>query len=168
MENKIKFVPTLTPTYEQWKSLPNYLTHHEPSLHRRFGAAKILPPNRWISLMKNPYDLRQIKSYIKQEILPSKQHSNVFYIQNSEITKRRSITYEEYKTLAESDTHRLSNDITMPLTDYFWSTLTKRMSYFISNIDESLFAKRETVFNMSNLPSLLKYYPQTIPGNHNC
>lgn len=163
-KNKTKFIPTLTPTYEQWKSLPSYFIHHETSLQRRFGAVKILPPTRWIPLLKNPYDLRQLKVYMKQEIRPSKQQSNVFYIENSPVEKRRAMTYDEFKTLAESDACRLSDSITNPIPDYFWSTLSHRTSLFVPNIDESLFNKRENIFNMSNLPSLLRYYPQTIPG----
>jgi hypothetical protein len=164
MENNIKSVPTLTPTFEQWKSLPIYLTHHEASLQRRFGAVKILPPSRWIPLLKNPYELRSIKLYIKQEILLSSHQSNVFYIQNSEIVKRRSMTYEEFKILAESDTYRLKDTININIRDYYWSTISDNISLYVPNINNSLFSKRENIFNMTNLPSLLKYYPKTIPG----
>jgi len=164
MENNIKFVPILTPTFEQWKSLPIYLTHHETSLQRRYGAVKIIPPSRWIPLMKNPYELRQIKLYIKQEIIRSSHQSDVFYIENSEISKRRSMTYEEFKTIAESDTYRLKDTINNTITDYFWSTISNNISLYVPNINDSLFSKRENIFNMNNLASLLKYYPKTIPG----
>jgi len=165
MENSIKFVPTLIPTFEQWKSLPIYLTHHETSLQRRYGAVKIIPPSRWIPLMKNPYELCQIKLYIKQEIIRSSHQSDVFYIENSKISKRRSMTYEEFKTLAESDAYRLKDTINNNIKDYFWSTISNNISLYVPNIDNSLFSKRENIFNMNNLPSLLKYYPKTIPGN---
>jgi hypothetical protein len=164
MENNIKFVPILTPTFEQWKSLPIYLTHHETSLQRRYGAVKIIPPSRWIPLLKNPYELRQIKLYIKQEIIRSSHQSNVFYIENSEISKRRSMTYEEFKIIAESNTYRLKDTINNTITDYFWSTISNNISLYVPNIDDSLFSKRENIFNMNNLASLLKYYPKTIPG----
>jgi hypothetical protein len=164
MEYRLKFIPTLTPTFEQWKSLPIYLTHHEASLQRRFGAVKILPPSRWIPLLKNPYELRLIKLYIKQEILLSSHQSNVFYIQNSEIVKRRSMNYEEFKILAESDTYRLKDTININIRDYYWSTISDNISLYVPNINNSLFSKRENIFNMTNLPSLLKYYPKTIPG----
>lgn len=164
MESNIKFIPTLTPTFEQWKSLPIYLTHHETSLRRRFGAAKLLPPSRWIPLIKNPYDLRQIKLYIKQEILRSSHHTDVFYIQNSPIPKRRSMNYDEFKTIAESEVYRLKDSVTQTITDYFWSTIGQNISLFVPNIEDSLFAKREEIFNMNHLASLLKYYPKTIPG----
>ena len=164
MEKSIKFIPILTPTYEQWKSLPIYLTHHETSLQRRFGAAKILPPSRWNPLIKNPYELRQIKLYIKQEIIRSSNHSDVFYIQNSETIKRRFMTYDEFKTIAESDPYRLQDSINNNITEYFWSTISNNLPLYVPNIDESLFAKKENVFNMTNLPSLLKYYPKPIQG----
>ena len=164
MEKSIKFIPILTPTYEQWKSLPNYLTYHETSLQRRFGAAKILPPSRWNPLIKNPYQLRHIKMYIKQEIIRSSNHSDVFYIQNSETIKRRFMNYDEFKTIAESDLYRLQDSINNNITEYFWSTISNTLPLYVPNIDESLFAKRENVFNMTNLPSLLKYYPKSIPG----
>jgi len=164
MENNSKFIPILTPTFEQWKSLPIYLTHHETSLQRRFGAVKILPPTRWIPLIKNPYEVRQIKFYIKQEIIRSSHQSDVFYIQNTEISKRRSITYEEFKTIAESDTYRLKDTINNNISDYFWSIISNNISLCVPNIDNSLFSKREKIFNMENLPSLLKYYPKSIPG----
>jgi len=164
MEYRLKFIPTLTPTFEQWKSLPIYLTHHETSLQRRFGAVKLLPPSRWIPLIKNPYDLRQIKLYIKQEIIRSSHQSDVFYIQNSEILKRRSMTYDEFKTIAESDAYRVKDSINDNLIDYFWSTISNNISLYVPNIDDSLFAKREDIFNMNNLTSLLKYYPKRIPG----
>lgn len=164
MENSIKFIPILTPTFEQWKSLPNYLIHHETSLQRRYGAVKILPPSRWIPLFKNPYNLNQIKSYMKQEIIPSSNQSDVFYIKNIEIPKRRSMSYEEFKILAENDTYRLNDTINFNLTDYFWSTISTNISLHVPNIEDTLFSKRENIFNMSNLPSLLKYYPKTILG----
>jgi hypothetical protein len=163
MEKHIKYIPTLTPTFEQWKSLAIYLTHHETSLQRRFGAVKLLPPSRWISLIKNPYELRQIKMYIKQEILPSNQ-PDIFYIKNTEIPKRRSMSYDEFKTIAESDTYRLPDSINNNIPDYFWSIISNNLSLSVPNIDDSLFAKREKIFNMMNLSSLLKYYPTTIPG----
>ena len=164
MENNIKFVPTLTPTFEQWKALPSYLNHHETSLQRRFGAAKIIPPTRWIPLVRNSYEIRQIKLCIKQTIVRSSRQSNVFYIQNCETTKRRFMTYEECRNIAESDSYRLKDSINENFSDYFWSTITNNNSLYISNIDESLFAKREKIFNMSQLPSLLTYYPKSIPG----
>jgi hypothetical protein len=164
MEKSTKFVPILTPTFEQWKSLPNYLTLHETSLQRRFGAAKILPPSRWVPLLKNPYELRHIKMYIKQEIIRSSHQSDVFYIQSSETIKRRFMTYEEFKTIAESDAYRLKDSMNNNITDYFWSTVSNNMPLHVPNIDESLFAKRENVFNMTSLPSLLKYYPKSISG----
>lgn len=164
MENRIKLVPTLTPTYEQWKSFAIYLTHHEPSLQRRFGAVKIVPPSRWIPLTKNPYDIRHVKMYIKQEIIRSSHQSDVFYIKNSETTKRRFMTYDEFKTIAESDTYRLKNTINDTFMDYFWSTISTKVSLCVPNIDDTLFAKREEVFNMNNLASLLKYYPERIQG----
>lgn len=162
----MKLIPTLTPTFDQWKSLPIYLTQHETSLQRRFGAVKLLPPSRWIPLMKNPYELVQMKSHIKQEIFPSPQNPDVFFIQNTPTAKRRSITYAEFQTIAESDPYRLKDSVNQHVTDYFWSTLTGNHSLSIPNIDESLFSKREAIFNMNHLASLLKYYPQTIPGNH--
>ncbi|UJR32194.1 hypothetical protein I4U23_019658 [Adineta vaga] len=164
MENNVKFIPILTPTFEQWKALPSYLSHHETSLQRRFGAVKLIPPSRWIPLIKNPYEIRQIKIYIKQTIIRSSHQSNVYYIQNSETTKRRFMTYEECKIVAESDPYRLNDTINQNFIDYFWSTITNNISLYISNIDESLFAKRENVFNMTNLASLLKYYPKPISG----
>ncbi len=164
VEYSQKFIPILTPTFEQWKSLPNYLTHHETSLQRRFGAVKLLPPSRWSPLIKNPYDLRQIKLYIKQEIIRSSNQSDVFYIQNTEIPKRRSTTYEEFKDIAESDTYRVKDSINDNIVEYFWSTISKNISLYVPNIDDSLFAKREESFNMNELPSLLKYYPKKIPG----
>ncbi|CAF0932391.1 unnamed protein product [Adineta ricciae] len=164
MENNIKFIPTLTPTFEQWKALPSYLNHHETSLQRRFGAAKIIPPTRWIPLVKNSYEIRQIKLCIKQTIIRSSRQTNVFYIQNCETTKRRFMTYEECRNIAESDSYRLKDSINENFTDYFWSTITNNNSLYITNIDESLFAKREKIFNMSQLPSLLTYYPKSIPG----
>ncbi|CAF1069086.1 unnamed protein product [Rotaria sordida] len=164
MENSTKFIPTLTPTFEQWKSLPIYLTHHETSLQRRFGAVKILPPSRWVPLIKNPYELRHIKMYIKQEIIRSSHQPDVFYIQNSETPKRRFMTYEEFKTIAESDTYRLEDTVNSNIMDYFWSTISNSVSLYVPNIDDSLFTKRETSFNMANLASLLKYYPKRIPG----
>jgi hypothetical protein len=164
MENSIKFIPTLTPTFEQWKSLPMYLAHHETSLHRRFGAVKLLPPSRWVPLVKNPYDLRHIKVYIKQTITRSSHQPNVFYIHNSETTKRRFMTYDECKTIAESDAYRLKDTINANPADYFWSTITTNVSLHVSNMEESLFAKKENVFNMASLTSLLKYYPTSISG----
>ncbi|CAF3131304.1 unnamed protein product [Rotaria socialis] len=164
MENSTKLIPTLTPTFEQWKSLAIFLTHHETSLQRRFGAVKILPPSRWAPLVKNPYDIRHIKLYIKQEIIHASHQSDVFYIQNSETLKRRSMTYDEFKTIAESDPYRLSDTVNDNVLDYFWSTISKRASLYVPNVDDTLFAKRETVFNMTDLSSLLKYYPQRIPG----
>jgi hypothetical protein len=164
MENSIKFIPTLIPTFEQWKALPIYLTHHETSLQRRFGAVKLIPPSRWIPLVKNPYELRHIKIYIKQETIRSLHQPDVFYIQNSEATKRRFMTYEECKTIAESDTYRLKDTINNNFMDYFWSTISNNISLYVPNIDDTLFSKRETVFNMADLASLLKYYPKQIPG----
>jgi hypothetical protein len=164
VEYSLKFIPTLTPTFEQWKSLPSYLTHHETSLQRRYGAVKLLPPSRWIPLKKNPYDLCQIKLYIKQEIIRSSHQSDVFYIQNTEISKRRSMTYDEFKTIAESDTYRVKDSINDNIIEYFWSTISNNISLHVPNIDDSLFAKREEIFNMNDLPSLLKYYPKQIPG----
>lgn len=165
MENlTTKLIPTLTPTFEQWKSLPIYLTQHETSLQRRYGAVKLLSPSRWIPLTKNPYELAHIKSYIKQEIIRSKHHSDVFYIRNTSVAKRRPISYGEFRTTAESDGYRLKDSVSQRVTDYFWSNLTENISLSIPNIDDSLFAKRESVFNMNQLASLLKYYPETIPG----
>ena len=164
MENLTKLIPTLTPTFEQWKSLPIYLTQHETSLQRRFGAVKLLPPSRWIPLTKNPYELTSIKSYTKQEIVRSTHHSDVFYIRTTSVAKRRPITYGEFQILAENDTYRLSDSVNQRLTDYFWSNLTENIALSIPNIDESLFAERESIFNMNHLASLLQYYPQTIPG----
>lgn len=161
----MKLIPTLTPTFEQWKSLPIYLTQHETSLQRRFGAVKLLPPSRWIPLMKNPYELVQMKSFVKQEIFPSTRNPDVYFIQNTSTVKRRSITYGEFQSIAESDPYRLKDSVNQHVTDYFWSTLTEKNPLSIPNIDESLFSKREAVFNMNHLASLLKYYPQTIPGN---
>ncbi|CAF2978239.1 unnamed protein product [Rotaria sp. Silwood2] len=164
MENSIKFIPTLTPTFEQWKSLPIYLTHHETSLQRRFGAVKLLPPSRWVPLIKNPYEIRHIKMYVKQEIIRSSHQSDVFYIQSSETLKRRFMTYDEFKTIAESDTYRLEDTVNGNIMDYFWSIISNNVSLCVPNIDDSLFAKRENIFNMTNLPSLLKYYPKRMPG----
>ena len=164
MENLTKLIPTLTPTFEQWKSLSTYLTQHETSLQRRFGAVKLLPPSRWMPLTKNPYELAPIKSYLKQEIFRSKCHPDVFYIRNTSLAKRRPITYGEFQNIAESDTYRLNDSVNQRLTDYFWSNLTESIALSVPNIDDSLFAKRESIFNMNHLASLLKYYPQTIPG----
>ncbi|CAF1140950.1 unnamed protein product [Adineta steineri] len=164
MIDSIKFIPTLTPTFEQWKLLPVYLAHHETSLQRRFGAVKIIPPSRWSPLTKNPYELRQIKFSIKQEIIRSSHQSDVFYIQNYETSKRRLMTYEECKITAESDSYRVKDEISNNFTEYFWLTIPNNISLYVPNIDDSLFAKRENVFNMTQLPSLLKYYPKPIPG----
>lgn len=164
MKSSVKSIPTLTPTYEQWKSLPIYLNHHEASLQRRFGAVKLIPPSRWIPLLKNPYELRHIKMYIKQEKIRSCHQSDVFYIQNLATPKRRSMTYEEFKIIAESDKYRLKDTVSNNFMDYFWSTIANHVSLYVPNIEESLFSKRESVFNMANLASLLKYYPKRIPG----
>jgi DNA phosphorothioation-dependent restriction protein DptG len=102
--------------------------------------------------------------YIKQEIIRSSHQSDVFYIQSSETIKRRFMTYEEFKTIAESDAYRLKDSMNNNITDYFWSTVSNNMPLHVPNIDESLFAKRENVFNMTSLPSLLKYYPKSISG----
>jgi hypothetical protein len=102
--------------------------------------------------------------YIKQEIIHSSNHSDVFYIQNSETIKRRFMTYDEFKTIAESDPYRLQDSINNNITEYFWSTISNNLPLYVPNIDESLFAKKENVFNMTNLPSLLKYYPKPIQG----
>ena len=164
MENTTQYVPTLTPTFEQWRSLALYLTHHETRLQRRYGAVKILPPSRWISLTKNPYELRQIKLYVKQKIIRSSHLTEVFYIQNTEIIKRRVMSYEDFKTLAESDTYRLNDAADDKITEHFWSTLPHSKPLCVPNIEDSLFAKRETIFNMAHLPSLLSYYPNAISG----
>ena len=164
MENRARCVPTLTPTFEQWRSLALYLTHHEARLQRCYGAVKILPPSRWIPLTKNPYDLRQIKLYVKQEIIQSSHLTEVFYIKNTEIIKRRLMSYEDFKALAESDTYRLNDAVNDKMTEHFWSTLPHSKPLCVPNIDDSLFAKREAIFNMAHLPSLLSYYPNVISG----
>ncbi|CAF1135039.1 unnamed protein product [Rotaria sp. Silwood1] len=164
IENRIKLIPTLTPTFEQWKSLPIYLTQHETRLQRRFGAVKIVPPSRWVPLIKNPYELCNLKMYIKQEITGSSHQPDVFYIKNSKISKRHFMSYNEFKTIAESDTYRLEDTLNCNINDYFWSTILNNISLCVPNIDDSLFSTRENVFNMANLASLLKYYPEKISG----
>ena len=164
MAGSVEYAPILTPTYEQWRSLAVYLTHHETNLQRRCGAAKILPPARWTPLLKNPHEIRHIKTYLKQEVVRSSRQSNVFYIEKIAVNKRRLVSYDEFKSLAESDAHRLKDDVTRNLIEHFWETVTTATPIAAKDIDGSLFDKRESVFNMLHLPSLLKYYPKTIPG----
>ena len=163
-EKSVEYSPILLPTYEQWKSLAIYLTHHEPSLQRRYGAAKIIPPNRWTPLLKNPYEIRHIKTYRKQEVVRSSHQLDVFYIEKTEVNKRRLISYDEFKALAESEAYRLQDDVNTNIIDHFWTTVTKVVPISANDVDGSLFNKKENVFNMFCLPSLLKYYPRTIPG----
>lgn len=60
--------------------------------------------------------------------------------------------------------YRLKDTISVNITEYFWTTISNNISLSVSNIDDSLFSLRENIFNMSNLSSLLKYYPKTIAG----
>ena len=164
MEATAHNVPTLFPTFEQWRCFPAYLIRHQPSLQRRFGAVKIHPPSRWIPIVKHPNIIRRIKVFLEQKITACSHQSNVFYIEHKELTNRRILNYDNFKDLAESPTFRLGDTENSNMIEQFWSSLTKSKPLLAPCIDCSLFSNEENVFNMANLPSLLKYYPNRIRG----
>ena len=102
--------------------------------------------------------------YVKQEIIQASHCTGIFYIKNTKFTTRRLMSYNTFKDLAESDAYRLNDAVNDKIAGHFWSTLLHSKSLSVPNIEDSLFATREEIFNMARLPSLLTYHPDTIPG----
>ncbi|CAF0877520.1 unnamed protein product [Didymodactylos carnosus] len=161
-----KQVPVLYPTYEEFKNLSAYIISQEQRIiQSQFGAFKIVPPFRWVPVT-NCFSSIRIKSYLTQRITPSSKVNHVYQIKNIITTKRRAMFYEEFKRLAESEHHHLSDSID-DVEEYFWKSIHEQTStmhppIYAADINSSLFSKKETICSFSNLKSLLNYYPLDI------
>ncbi|XP_041346695.1 lysine-specific demethylase 4C-like [Gigantopelta aegis] len=161
-------IMVFTPTLEQFRDFPRFISYMEEHGAHHNGIAKIIPPKEWKPCRDyNGVDDFVIPTPVSQFVTGQQGVYQVFNIQ------KKSLIFSKFKEMANSDLYKppkvKDNE---ELERKYWKNVTFNPPIYGADIPGSLYDQDVKEWNINHLGTILdtvtEEYGVSIPGGLNC